>query len=92
MIVLLPDLDPFENLPYSCDFTNFLDADDGIFSANVRATPGDLVVTTPIITEKIITSFVSNGTLGASYELSFEVISTNGWSVKRSGTINIINR
>jgi hypothetical protein len=88
----LPAKDPTETLPYSCAFTAFLESGDTITSAQVVASPSGLTITSPVVVDAVVTVFVTGGTLGANYEISFEIATTFGWTVKRSGILPVRDR
>jgi hypothetical protein len=92
MIPLFPDKDIFDVLPYSYDFTPWVQAGDVITHSVVIASPVGLTLSAPIIQGGFVTTIVSGGTLGVDYELSFEITTLHGWSVKRSGTVSVVDR
>jgi hypothetical protein len=92
MIILLPAKAPSEVLPYAAEFTQFLGTGDVIETATVTIVPSDMTATMPTIAGMVLTTFVSGGTIGVAYELSFHISTNAGFVVQRSGTINVEDR
>lgn len=91
-IPTLPSKDMFDVLPYSATFAEFLEAGDTIASAAIVVSPVGLGHTTPIISGSVVTTFLSSGVVDQTYEVSFEIVTANGWSVKRSGSVPVKDR
>lgn len=89
---LLPSKDPYDVVPYSADFSALLEVGDSITSATILASPSGLTISTPIISNAVVTAFVSGGTINTAYAVAFEIISAAGWHVKRSGTVPVKDR
>lgn len=92
MYELLPEIDPAENLPYSADFSNFIDPDDSISTQTVTISPTGPTLSTPVVVGDVVTTFVSGCVLNTSYVISFEIVTARTWTVKRSGIINCMSR
>lgn len=87
--------DPADVVPYSMDFVSkgFLEPSDVIVTAAVSVSGPDNTMTLgeAINFQGVITTYVSGGTAGGNYILSFEITTAEGDTAERSGQIIVAN-
>ena len=90
--------DPTDVAPYSLNFKDWLipktsttDRDE-IDTASVTTSDAALTATGSLITGDVVTTVLSGGTAGQTYQVHFLVNTVAGYTVKRSVEIQVANR
>lgn len=84
--------DPNAGLPYTMIF-NDLDAANPVTVASVTATPSGLTIGAPsIVADTGIQAFISGGTAGVTYTVTFRYTSSLGWTDDRSINLLVAER
>lgn len=89
--------DPYAILDYSLDWTNWLPSGDTLaaVSVSVETITGDtnnIAVTATSNTNYIATAYISKGTSGNIYNVSFDITTTNGLKDSRNFRIKVLER
>lgn len=83
--------DPFAQLDYSLDFSNYLPTGDTINTVSVSADSGITVVSTSN-TDTVATAIISGGTAGTIYNVEFRITTANALSDSRNFRIKVLER
>lgn len=83
--------DPFAQLDYSLDFSNYLPTGDTINTVSVSADSGITVVSTSN-TDTVATAIISGGTAGSIYNVEFRITTANALSDSRNFRIKVLER
>ena len=82
---------PDDVLPYSWDWSVFLDAGDSLISATVTSSDMSLIVGTTTITGTVVTAIVSGGIDGTSYTLACEIATAAGYVASAVDVLNVLD-
>jgi len=83
--------DPYAQLDYSLDFTNYLPSGDTLSSVSVSADSGITVVSTSN-TDTVATAIISGGTAGTIYNVEFRITTANALQDSRNFRIKVLER
>ena len=83
--------DPYAQLDYSLDFTNYLPSGDTLSSVSVSADSGLTVVSTSN-TDTVATAIISGGTAGTIYNVEFRITTANALQDSRNFRIKVLER
>lgn len=83
--------DPSASLPYSFDWTDWLEGGDTIVSSTWTP-PAGISVSNTSHTGQVTQATVSGGTDGSSYVIENHVVTANGLEDSRRLEVNVVNR
>lgn len=83
--------DPYAQLDYSLDFTNWMPTGDTLNSVTVTADAGITVVSTSN-TDYVATAIISGGTAGTIYNIEYKITTTNALQDSRNIRIKVLER
>ena len=83
--------DPDAVLDYPVDWSDWLPEGDTIESATVTAEVG-VTVGTVDVTSPVVTAWISGGTVGATYDVTYHIVTAEGREDDRSITLVVKER
>ena len=83
--------DPSDVVPYSLDINADILSGDSVSSHTVTAETG-LTVDSSSESAGVITGVFSGGTAGKNYDVTWQVVTTNGYTLNYSTIIRVANR
>ena len=83
--------DPYAQLDYSLDFSNYLPTGDTISTVTVTAASGITVVSNSN-TDTVATAIISGGTAGTIYNVEFKITTANALQDSRNFRIKVLER
>lgn len=73
-----PGKAPGDSLPFSWDWSSFMDPTDSIISAQVTSSPAGLSIGTPSISGDTVTVVIAGGTSGTAYQVNCAITTAAG--------------
>ena len=83
--------DPYAVLDYSLDWTNWMPSGDTISAISITADAG-ITVDSSTNTDYIATANISGGTAGTTYNIEYNITTTNGLKDSRNFRIKVVER
>lgn len=83
--------DPYAQLDYSLDFSDYLPSGDTISSISVSADSGITVVSSTN-TDTVATAVISGGTAGTIYNVEFRITTANALQDSRNFRIKVLEK
>ena len=83
--------DPSDVVPYSVDFSADIASGDSVSSQTVTPETG-LTLDASSESAGVITGVFSGGTAGKNYDVTWQVVTTNGYTLNYSTIIRVANR
>lgn len=83
--------DPYAQLDYSLDFSNYLPTGDTISTITITAASGITVVSSSN-TDTVATAIISGGTAGTIYNVEFKITTANALQDSRNFRIKVLEK
>jgi hypothetical protein len=83
--------DPYAVLDYSLDWTNWMPSGDTISAITITADAG-ITIDSTTNTDYIATAYISGGTAGTTYNVEYNITTTNGLKDSRNFRIKVVER
>jgi len=83
--------DPYAVLDYSLDWTNWMPSGDTISAITITADTG-ITIDSTTNTDYIATAYISGGTAGTTYNVEYNITTTNGLKDSRNFRIKVVER
>lgn len=83
--------DPYAVLDYSLDWTNWMPSGDTISAISITADAG-ITIDSSTNTDYIATAYISGGTAGTTYNIEYNITTTNGLKDSRNFRIKVVER
>jgi len=83
--------DPYAQLDYSLDFSNYLPSGDTISSISIAVDSGITVVSNSN-TDTVATAIISGGTAGTIYNVEFKITTANALQDSRNFRIKVLEK
>jgi hypothetical protein len=83
--------DPYAQLDYSLDFSNYLPTGDTISSISIAVDSGITVVSNSN-TDTVATAIISGGTAGTIYNVEFKITTANALQDSRNFRIKVLEK
>lgn len=79
--------DPADVTAFSFDWSGWVATSDNIESATITVTPTDLNSSAVLVHGRVVSVFLTGGTVGQTYNVACLVTTTNGLTARRSATV-----
>lgn len=89
MSLKFPAKDPNDILDEKFVWSNWLAANEVIYTSNVTVAPAGLTILSSTHDDTSVTFHVSGGTANVTYTVTCEIVTSNGNTANRSATIQV---